>query len=59
MGQCYSKVSAKEKEWEYKAREVKGILPHSPLGEMLRNWEEKSKTKGLEQVKMVRYCVEI
>lgn len=33
------------------------IIPDSPLGQMLSNWEEHELTKELDKVQMIQYCV--
>lgn len=35
----------------------KTIPPDSPLGQMLANWEEQEKTKELDKVKIIYFCM--
>lgn len=55
MGQCAGKARHKGKQGESRGKD---IPPNSPLGEMLENWEKEGKTKELDKVKMVQFCVE-
>lgn len=54
-GQCAGKAPHKGKQGESRGKD---IPPNSPLGEMLENWEKEGKTKELDKVKMVQFCVE-
>lgn len=54
MSQCMSKGSPKGK-----SAQVKDIPPNNLLGRMLATWECEEHAKGLDNIKMVEYCVEV
>lgn len=39
--------------------EVKNIPPGSPLRPMLQTWSSNNRTKNLNKIRMVHYCVEV
>ena len=56
MGQCAGKSVCQGK----KEKDVfKNIPPNSPLGEMLDNWDSDDIVKGLDKIRMIKYCIEV
>lgn len=49
MGQAFSKRSNPLKNYR--------VIPDSPLGTMLKNWENHDLTKDKDQIQMIQYCV--